>query len=42
MVNAMKGLVGSVLLAGHLGLDNLTVIVDYNKIQSFWNSKGGS
>ncbi len=25
----------AMLLAGHLGLDNLTVIVDYNKIQSF-------
>ncbi|KKW19683.1 MAG: Transketolase subunit A [Parcubacteria group bacterium GW2011_GWA2_51_10] len=25
----------AILLAGHLGLDNLTVIVDYNKIQSF-------
>lgn len=25
----------AILLAGHLGLDSLTVIVDYNKIQSF-------
>lgn len=25
----------AILLAGHLGLDNLTVVVDYNKIQSF-------
>lgn len=29
----------AMLLAGHLGLDNLTVIVDYNKIQSFGTVK---
>ncbi len=29
----------AILLAGHLGLDNLTVIVDYNKIQSFGTVK---
>ena len=29
----------AIVLAGHLGLDNLTVIVDYNKIQSFGTVK---